>query len=722
MAGENEVVARFRADIEGFQAQLLALSGKVEGFDKKVDESNKKTEEGFKKSAAAAKNLGSQVGNNLTQQFEQLGRRIIAAFAVERVIAFGQEALKSFREAEAAANKLLFAVQNIAGGGIDLFKKLQAQAEQFQKISIFSDEQIQNAQTALLQFGLTGKQVEKLIPQILDLASAQGIDLAQATDKVIQGISGQTRGLKDAGIAFEDTGSKTENLAILSEKLAKFQGSTANALNTSAGAAKNLENRFDDLLEKVGEFIDKGIREFKEGVVTMFDFFTEGAGEATIQLANRKLIGFIETANKEILEEAAKADQARRLQMVVESNKRISVLQEEFKKANLQRQDQIIIQLQLEQKLNNDLRKIGQERQKIADDLTVKGQNKQQEAQKKALEDAAKREKEIQDQNLANLRAEIKANDDILKAEEEALEKRKKLEQEEADEIRKINEESAILTAKVLADERAKQEKAEEESRLKRIEFEERALEAVFSAYEEQANKRAELLQKETSDQEKAIETQRELAERGLANTLAFEERRLAELQRQQQREKDQARRVKLLETFLNSLAEFSKEDPKTALNKALLQVALATAASAVFAEEGGIIGDTANQRSRVFDRRHRSGKDVLLHAEVGEGIVPKKSMDILGKRNFELIRNLYRNRLSDSIMPELPRFTGATADAGMAAQEIVAKLDSLEKTVKNKKETAINFESYHNGLKMLLEQKENGNKTTTIKKLKRLG
>lgn len=719
MAESNEIIAIFKADIEQFKAQMDALGIKVGKLEKGVEDTTQKTKKGFDDSAKSVKKTKDEV-SGLEKQFNTLGQRIIAAFAIERVIAFGKAALDSFREAEKAASQLSFAVKNIAGGGIDLFKKLQKQAEQFQKISIFSDEQITNAQTALIQFGLTGTQVEKLIPQILDLASAQGIDLATATDKVIQGISGQTRGLKDAGIAFEDTGSKTENLALLTDKLTKFQGASAAALNTSAGAAKNLENRFDDLLEKVGQLIDQGINELKEEVVSLADFFTLGLDDAAGAKAERILIQFMEKRNKLVLEEVAKGDNVLRLQQIAASSKRGADLIKHLNSTNEETRKAAKIKIDSERQLQKELRQIGQETNTIKDDLTIKGQNDLDQANKERL----KKEKELSDEEIKlrieTIRALNKADAEFDESKLKQIEEDKKKLLEEQEELAKLTIANDEATREMFAKDKKDKKEQEEKDRKERIEREQMMLDEIFKAYENQFERRQELLEEEKTAQEKAIDVQRELASKGLSNTLAFEEKRLAELQRQQQKEKEQAKRVKLLETFLNSLAEFSKEDPKTALNKALLQVALATAASAVFAEEGGIIGEIG-ERSNL-SRRHQSGRDVLLHAEMGEGIIPKKSMDVLGKRNFELIRNLHKNKLTDGLMPELPRFTGAIQNPLIATEQIVNELQGVKKEIKNIKTTYIDFEKYHNGLKMMIEEKEAGNKTTTIKNLRKLG
>ncbi len=323
---EDLIIARFQADITDYRSKLLQLESELN----KLSESEKKTAEDQKKVSselatasqkrtAALKNeeaelkrlqvalkqaftapeinkingqinsvksnisalkgetsgLGKVLGG-LGGQFAAIGAGVAAAFSVQAIISFATDSVKAFREAEVNANKLKFAVTSIANEGVPAFERLIQQSARLQKISIFSDDDIQRTQTQLLQFGLTADEVEKLIPKVLDLASATGKDLSEATDTLIQGINGQTRALKPLGLEFKNTGDKAENLAIITEKLNKFQGASAELLKTSAGEAENLTNKIDDLKEKIGESIANSplFKEFKGFISKFVESFT----------------------------------------------------------------------------------------------------------------------------------------------------------------------------------------------------------------------------------------------------------------------------------------------------------------------------------------------------------------------------------------------------------------------------------------------------------------
>lgn len=311
-----EVVLRVIS--EGATESAAGIAGIAKQYEK-VGQASEDATKTQKKAFSDTEQASKKTTNILKDGYNQVGQTIVGAFAAQAIIgaikSFATESIKAFREAEVNAKKLEFAVKNIAGEGDSALGKLLQQSAELQDKGIFSDDDIQRAQTMLLQLGLNSKQVEDLTPKILDLASAQGTDLASATDKIISAVNGQTRGLKEAGIAFEDTGSKTENLAVLSDKLAKFQGATADALNTSAGAAQHLENKIGDLEEKVGEFLDGQLKGLKGDLIDIVNIFSSfdisssenivnsinGLGKSLIQYSTLGLVTF-ENTTRDLLE------------------------------------------------------------------------------------------------------------------------------------------------------------------------------------------------------------------------------------------------------------------------------------------------------------------------------------------------------------------------------------------------------------------------------------
>lgn len=370
---------------------------------------------------------------------------------------FAGSSVDSFLEAEKNAKKLEFALTNIAGEGQGSLNRLIKQSEELQNVGIFADDDIQAAQTALVQYGLTSKQVEKLIPQILDLAAAQGIELSAATDKVISAIGGQTKGLKDAGIAFEDTGSKTQNLALLTEKLTKFQGSNAAALEYTEGKVKRLENAWDNIKETVGEFLVN----YGNDLLDFWDTLTGKISTAELQSRqiNSALNKSFSESSKQKLEEAAKSE-ARRVELIKESEAKILAMKKQ--QSTLQGELAMRVGIQImknETALLQELKKLGNEKKKIDDDATIKGQQAAENANKK-LYDAKKdlQEKIAQleiEYYQRGLTSDAKELDDVHRKYAKLLKEAEKFEEEKL-QIQKLYEKEIMAVQQKQAEEQQK--------------------------------------------------------------------------------------------------------------------------------------------------------------------------------------------------------------------------------------------------------------------------
>lgn len=209
--------------------------------------------------------------NTLSSSLEDIGKRIVAAFAVQQIVQFGKESVLAFAEAELNAKKLQVAV-GVNGGLAKDYDELLTLSQELQKTTIFSDDSIQNASVAALQFGLTADQVKKLIPVITDFASATGQNLDTALSAVLRGAEGSARGLKLYGVEIDATKNKTEILAQIVDQLnAKFKGQAEIISGTTAGQIKVLGNAFDELKESIGSALVPAGKFLTESLLFNFD-------------------------------------------------------------------------------------------------------------------------------------------------------------------------------------------------------------------------------------------------------------------------------------------------------------------------------------------------------------------------------------------------------------------------------------------------------------------
>jgi hypothetical protein len=230
----------------------------------------------------------------LDKAFGGIGRTLAGfglAFAGFELI---KSALKNAMEAEEVDKRLIETAERLAGANREQAQSLIDLAGATQARSRFGDEDIKIQQTALLQYGLTVKEVKKLTPVIADFAAATGQDMAGATQKVIQGLNGMTRGLKVHGVELQAGGSKAENMTQIMEQLnSKFGGSAAKDIETTAGRVNQLKNSFGDLLETIGTASIEGEG---GGIIGYLNEFAVAADE-TIKMLTGKQSEFTTNIN-----------------------------------------------------------------------------------------------------------------------------------------------------------------------------------------------------------------------------------------------------------------------------------------------------------------------------------------------------------------------------------------------------------------------------------------
>lgn len=750
---------RIIIEITGDASKLQSTISDLEKLGK-VDKTNR---ESFEKTASSHKKAMQETSgavDRLGEQFNELGRRIVAAFAVDEIVDFGKEAIDAFVESEATANKLTFAITQIGGESKVMVDKLIEQSERIQKDSIFSKDAVQQAQTALATFGLTGEQIEKLLPQITDLASASGTDLATATDRVIQGLNGQTRGLKEVGIAFKDTGSKTENLAILTEKLTKFQGASATAMETTDGKLKRLKNTYQEFKDWIGGFLieaGSGLLDFLDvltGKTTILDQALSKLNKHDQDQADeivQNQIKIIEANNKTIEARRYAADVA-----VINAKKVVDQINAEAAaQKNLTKEQQMGIIVRTNA-ANDIVIKLAEYRKSldkvnvIQDDATLgakdhtdalKKQKDAIEALNKAMDEEADRlVKIMEEQNrldqemLTSNQQQINALKDQRDA--DAIERQKELdeglitqEQYNADiealDIKLANDVKAIQNKQVddqidtWNDMLAEQDRQIKEWQDAEKDAEEKAAEAakervkvlfdflntIASGVEDAIQANIDAIDTQMTRQKDMVEYQKVLAEQGLANDLAFEERRADELAKKKLEEQRKLKRAKELETFLNSVAKFAEDNPSSAVAKALGVLAATKAAEVIFAEEGALIGEGTNRRTRLGQMRHRSGRDVLVQAERGERILSvdqNKAFERMGGLGL-LKKSFSERRIADSSSMIVSNNS-----------DVVRELRELKEAVANKKEITVDWQKIDDRFERIESEIKAGMKTTT--------
>lgn len=155
MAEVQELIIKYRADVEELQGKVAQIESELRKVPQAANQAGAATTQAFKTTGTEAKKATTNVGDfsakvkasvtnikPISDQFANLGKSIVAAFAVERIIQFGFESVKAFQEAEKNAVKLQSAV-SVNGGLQHDFDELIKQSNELQDITIFSDDDIQ---------------------------------------------------------------------------------------------------------------------------------------------------------------------------------------------------------------------------------------------------------------------------------------------------------------------------------------------------------------------------------------------------------------------------------------------------------------------------------------------------------------------------------------------------------------------------------------------------
>lgn len=205
--------------------------------------------------------------DSLGKRMSKVGAGIAAGLAVAgaAAIAFGVDSVKAFAEAEKSQNDLRFALEKFPKAADTNIKALGKLNTALMKKTRFDDDAIASAQSVLLQYELTGKQLEELSPLLLDFAAKTGQDLPAAAEALGKALLGQGRALKDVGIDFVDTGTVAGNFDQIVAGLRQQVGGFAEQdAQTASGKLEQLRNRFGEVQEKIGAALMPTLMEFAD--------------------------------------------------------------------------------------------------------------------------------------------------------------------------------------------------------------------------------------------------------------------------------------------------------------------------------------------------------------------------------------------------------------------------------------------------------------------------
>lgn len=195
-------------------------------------------------------------------------------FAGAKVLDFGKDAVAAFTESAQAQSKLELALKNSSatvGVHASEFAKLNTALA---KHTLADDDAIAATEAQMVTFGASKKQIESMIPTVLDFAAKMGIDGPAAADLFDKASMGSVKALKTLGIeGYTPVGDKAKDLANIQGLLKDKVAGAAQAQLDAAGPGAHLTKSMDELKETVGKYLVPALMTLTDVGVKVSDFF-----------------------------------------------------------------------------------------------------------------------------------------------------------------------------------------------------------------------------------------------------------------------------------------------------------------------------------------------------------------------------------------------------------------------------------------------------------------
>lgn len=229
-------VENTRAQLQGLQTELRNTSAVTEEQKKKITDFGTHAKESF---AAVVK---------------------AAAAITAALVAIGKKAVEVGTEFDSAMSQVAatmgYSVEAINTEGTEAnktFKQLRDYAQEMGKSTAFSANSAAEALNYLALSGKTAEESMKMLPGLLDLASAGNMELAKTSDVVTDAQSA-------LGLSIEDTEKLIDQMARTASKSNTSVEQLGEAILTIGATAKDMKGGTQELAEVLGLLADNGIK------------------------------------------------------------------------------------------------------------------------------------------------------------------------------------------------------------------------------------------------------------------------------------------------------------------------------------------------------------------------------------------------------------------------------------------------------------------------------
>lgn len=252
----NELVIKYRSDISELQSKV----GTLETTMGKVDKAAEKSGQSIKEAA----DKGGKSLFDLSGGIEDLGKKLIAAFAVQQLFAFGEAAVKAYAQAEKGQLQLLSALN----GNVAAQQRLIAQSDELQGKFGIDNDAIVSQQAFLALQGRSEEQIKKTIDAAIQLSAVTGDGLEGSVQKLDATFEGNIGKLAKLDSRFKDlTNTQLANGGAIDLVNEKYKGFAEAGAQSVAGQLEIQQRRVDDLTKSLGEKLGPAYLSLKETAV-----------------------------------------------------------------------------------------------------------------------------------------------------------------------------------------------------------------------------------------------------------------------------------------------------------------------------------------------------------------------------------------------------------------------------------------------------------------------
>ena len=193
--------------------------------------------------------------DNASKGLSKISGKMIGVVAGLTALTVGiKKSVKAYGVQETAIASMEQALKNQGNFTQEASNDLQNHASALQKVTTFGDESIIAMQSQFAQMGLNADQIKEISEVTLDLAVAQGMDLASAGKLVAKSVGSSTNALSRYGVEVKGAVGSTERLDSAVTNLSTVFGGQARAdADTYAGAIKQMQNAWGDVGEQLGK-------------------------------------------------------------------------------------------------------------------------------------------------------------------------------------------------------------------------------------------------------------------------------------------------------------------------------------------------------------------------------------------------------------------------------------------------------------------------------------